>query len=186
MQERGMRGLLQISVLLALRVVIAFQLTFPQKSLFFTPLQLGAAKENNFDADLSSLISGLEAPAKRLKIPSPALTGKYDKEIVGAEVQNLIKTEAVVVFSSSTCPFCDTVKETLKSKKVPYKVIELDERPDMRAEMASLIDGRASVPVVFISGDFIGGCNDGGKGGIVPLNESGELDVLLARAGVLP
>eukprot|EP00546_Thalassionema_frauenfeldii_P017454 CAMPEP_0178905930 /NCGR_PEP_ID=MMETSP0786-20121207/6549_1 /TAXON_ID=186022 /ORGANISM="Thalassionema frauenfeldii, Strain CCMP 1798" /LENGTH=180 /DNA_ID=CAMNT_0020577593 /DNA_START=266 /DNA_END=808 /DNA_ORIENTATION=+ len=179
-----MRGLLPICFLLGWSKVIGFQLIVSQKSSLSVLFQLGSAKNDNNDDNLSSLIAGLGAPAKRLKVTSPAITGDYDKAVVGAEVENLIQTAGVVVFSSSTCPFCDTVKEIFESKKVSYKVVELDERPDLRAEMASLIGGRASVPAVFIAGDFVGGCNDGGKGGIVPLNNSGELDILLSRAGL--
>jgi len=68
-----------------------------------------------------------------------------------------------------------------------YLVVELDEDQDgkpIRAEMADLI-GRTSVPAIFIGGTFIGGCNDGPKGGIVKLNESGELSGMLRNVGAL-
>ena len=55
----------------------------------------------------------------------------------------------------------------------------------VRAEMAEII-GRSSVPAVFIDGAYVGGCNDGGKGGVLPLDESGELDKILSSAGALP
>ena len=54
----------------------------------------------------------------------------------------------------------------------------------LRAEMAGII-GRTSVPAIWIGSDFIGGCNDGPKGGIVKLDESGELDKMLAAVGVV-
>jgi len=65
--------------------------------------------------------------------------------------------------------------------------VELDTDPDgkaIRAEMADFV-GRTSVPAVWISNQFIGGCNDGPMGGIVPLDQSGELDGLLRKAGAL-
>lgn len=68
-----------------------------------------------------------------------------------------------------------------------YHVVELDEDQDgkpIRAEMAELI-GRTSVPAIWIGGDFIGGCNDGPKGGIVKLNENGELNGMLSSVGAL-
>ena len=74
----------------------------------------------------------------------------------------------------------------LSSKLV---VVELDSAPDgkaMRAEMAaSFTNGRTSVPAIWIAGKYIGGCNDGGMGGLIPLNESGQLDSLLKAAGVV-
>lgn len=63
-------------------------------------------------------------------------------------------------------------------------VIELDERDDgkaIRAEMFNVID-RSSVPAIFFDGEFVGGCNDGGsRGGLVKMDESGELDQLLQK-----
>jgi len=72
-------------------------------------------------------------------------------------------------------------KAILDAKGAKYDVLELDVEDDgnaIRAEMASVI-GRTSVPALWIGGEFIGGCNDGGMGGIVTLDESGELDRLL-------
>jgi len=56
-----------------------------------------------------------------------------------------------------------------------------------RAEMAELIN-RTSVPAIWINGVFIGGCNDGGpknNQGIVQLESSGELDIMLRDAGAI-
>ena len=69
-------------------------------------------------------------------------------------------------------------------------MVELDEVRDgkaIRAEMADLI-GRTSVPAIWIGGVFIGGCNDGptkDRGGIVQLNDSGELDAMLSSVGAI-
>ena len=68
-----------------------------------------------------------------------------------------------------------------------YEVVELDQIEEgkaIRAEMADVI-GRTSVPAIWIGGAFIGGCNDGPTGGLVKLNESGELRSLLVSAGTL-
>ena len=75
----------------------------------------------------------------------------------------------------------------MDEKKVQYHVVELDEVKDgkaIRAEMADVI-GRTSVPAIWIGGDFIGGCNDGPKGGIVKLNDSGDLDPMLRAVGAI-
>ena len=50
--------------------------------------------------------------------------------------------------------------------------------------MAGLV-GRTSVPAIWIGGDFIGGCNDGPKGGIAKLDESGDLQTMLQEVGAL-
>ena len=41
------------------------------------------------------------------------------------------------------------------------------------------------MPAVFVGGKFVGGCNDGGLGGALPLYERGELAPMLTKAGAL-
>lgn len=50
--------------------------------------------------------------------------------------------------------------------------------------MADVV-GRTSVPAIWIGGDFVGGCNDGPMGGVVKLNDNGELKGLLEGVGAL-
>ena len=40
-----------------------------------------------------------------------------------------------------------------------------------RAELANKV-GRTSMPAVFAAGEYIGGCNDGGMGGVLTLNKA--------------
>ena len=89
--------------------------------------------------------------------------------------------------SFTTWPFCLKAKAILDAK-IPqqYTVVELDQDVDgkaIRAVMGDLL-GRTSVPAIWINGTFIGGCNDGGPmgGGIVQLDASGELDVMIKAA----
>lgn len=73
----------------------------------------------------------------------------------------------------------------LDDKSAKYTVLELDEDPDgkaIRSEMADLV-GRTSVPAIWIGTKFVGGCNDGPMGGLMSLNEKGELDGFLRDVG---
>ena len=75
----------------------------------------------------------------------------------------------------------------LDSLNVEYTVLELnqiDEGYALRAELAEKT-GRTSVPAVFVGGEFVGGCNDGGLGGVVTLEKSGRLVPMLTTAGAL-
>ena len=54
------------------------------------------------------------------------------------------------------------------------------EGPGLRAEAAA-ITGRTSVPAIWVAGTFLGGCNDGGEGGLLPLLAAGELDKYLDK-----
>ena len=68
-----------------------------------------------------------------------------------------------------------------------FTEIDFDEEEDgmaMKAELAG-ITGQTSVPQVFVGGQFIGGCNDGGMGGVVPLKKSGKLEEMLVASGAL-
>jgi glutaredoxin 3 len=108
----------------------------------------------------------------------------YDVEAVNARIDNLVSDHPVVMFSFSTCPFCRRAKDFLDEKGVKYEVLELDELEgnagnEIRANLGRKT-GRTSVPSIFIGGNYIGGCNDGP--GLLPLDKSGELDVLLQEA----
>ena len=68
-----------------------------------------------------------------------------------------------------------------------YTAVDLDDEDNgmaIKAELAG-ITGQTSVPQVFIGGQFIGGCNDGGLGGVVKLDQQGRLDELLKAAGAV-
>ena len=69
-----------------------------------------------------------------------------------------------------------------------YTVVELNEVEGgypLRAELAAR-EGRTSVPALFVNGVFVGGCNDGGLGGVITLDTKAELKPMLAAAGCLP
>jgi glutaredoxin len=113
--------------------------------------------------------------------------GAYDQAAVKAKLDNQIKRKPCVMYSLSTCPFCAKAKDQLSSMGTVYTVVELDEQEDgmaMKAELAG-ITGQTSCPQVFAGGQFLGGCNDGGMGGILPLAKSGKLEDILVKSGAL-
>lgn len=61
---------------------------------------------------------------------------------------------------------------------------EVDGGYALRAELAE-ITGRTSVPAVFVGSEFVGGCNDGGLGGVITLQNQGKLEPMLRSAGAL-
>ena len=76
----------------------------------------------------------------------------------------------------------------LDSLNVEYTVLELNQIEDgypLRAELAEKT-GRTSVPAVFVGGEFVGGCNDGGLGGVMTLQKDGRLVPMLTTAGAIP
>ncbi|CAE7596193.1 HERC1 [Symbiodinium natans] len=76
----------------------------------------------------------------------------------------------MVVFSSSSCPFCQKALAALRDAGYSPKVVEDFDRSALGAKC-----GSTSVPKVFVKQNFIGGCNDGGMGGTLPLLKNGKI-----------
>ena len=91
-------------------------------------------------------------------------------------VAEVIASAPVVVFAASWCPFCKQAKDALKEAGIEFKDVEVTDA--QKAELREWT-GKTSVPQVFVKGQFIGGCNDGGLGGTVPLLKSGKLQEML-------
>jgi len=113
--------------------------------------------------------------------------GEYDEAQVRADVERKIKMKPCIMFSQSTCPFCTEAKKILDGLGTMYTVVEVDvDEGGMaaKAELATIL-GRTSLPAVFAGGQFVGGCNDGGLGGVATLQKRGELGPLLIQSGAL-
>ncbi|GKY94757.1 hypothetical protein MPSEU_000441100 [Mayamaea pseudoterrestris] len=113
-----------------------------------------------------------------------SLAGDYDAKAIRKRIENLIDGNPVLMMSFTTCPYCIKAKACLDAKQTKYKVIELDidaQGKAIRAELGEII-GRTSVPAIWINKEFVGGCNDGPMGGVLKLDERGELDRLLKAA----
>ncbi|GBF97393.1 hypothetical protein Rsub_09558 [Raphidocelis subcapitata] len=112
--------------------------------------------------------------------------GDYDEAAVRAKLEGILTGTPVVMFSFSTCPFCNRAKALLNELGASYEAIELNEMGkdgmQLRAELAQMTD-RTSMPSIWIQGSFVGGCNDGP--GIMPLHKQGKLVPLLREAGAL-
>jgi glutaredoxin 3 len=85
--------------------------------------------------------------------------------------------QKVVIYSTGWCPYCTRARELLRSKGVEFEEIDVDARPEARAEMTER-SGRRTVPQIFIGATHVGGCDD-----LHALEASGRLDTLL-KTGV--
>ena len=88
------------------------------------------------------------------------------------------------MFSFSTCPFCLRAKQILQEDYgEQIEVYECDLESDgyaVRAELGRLT-GRTSMPSTWLGATLLGGCNDGGLGGVATLDKDGRLPGLLAE-----
>lgn len=97
-------------------------------------------------------------------------------------VNDLIAKNALVVFSKTTCPYCQMVYSILVSDiKAEARFVQLDKRKDgpLIQDVLQEMTGSRSVPKVFVRGSFIGTGDD-----TRALYENGKLVGILAKAGV--
>ncbi|XP_016907094.1 uncharacterized protein LOC107994614 [Apis cerana] len=88
------------------------------------------------------------------------------------EVNQLIASHSIVIFSKTSCPFCKMAKQVFHNLQKEYTAIELNERND-GDEIQSILGemtGARTVPRVFVNGVCLGGGTD-----VKKLYETGEL-----------
>ena len=82
---------------------------------------------------------------------------------------------AVVMYTTSWCPYCERARRLLARKGVAFSEIDVESAPGKRAEMQQK-SGRRSVPQIFIGDTHVGGSDD-----LHALEDAGKLDALLGR-----
>ena len=80
----------------------------------------------------------------------------------------------VEIYTWETCPFCRKAKEILDSKDVDYTEYMIQGDDNARAKMAERANGRRTVPQIFISDQWVGGCDD-----LQLMEAEGKLDKML-------
>eukprot|EP00930_Biecheleria_cincta_P021434 TRINITY_DN15895_c0_g1_i2.p1 TRINITY_DN15895_c0_g1~~TRINITY_DN15895_c0_g1_i2.p1 ORF type:complete len:447 (-),score=72.42 TRINITY_DN15895_c0_g1_i2:120-1460(-) len=123
--------------------------------------------------------------AKAKQFIADTLAGSYDRDAIGALIDNKIVSSKIMMFSFSTCPFCLKAKRILQDDYgESVEIYECDLEPDgyaVRAELGKRT-GRTSMPSTWLGPDLLlGGCNDGGLGGVATLDREGKLSSLLAE-----
>lgn len=86
-----------------------------------------------------------------------------------------MSTPAVVMYTTSWCPYCERARRLLNSKNVTFSEIDIESAAEKRAEMRNR-SGRTSVPQIFIGDHHVGGSDD-----LHALEDDGKLDGLLGR-----
>ena len=118
--------------------------------------------------------------------------GTYDQPDIQAQLQALVKDHPVAMLTFTECPYCIKARSIFRDKQCEYKELNLD-TVGGRASYAYRVElhaltGRTSLPAIWIGGQFVGGCNDGGAmggGGLMAIHNDGRLDDLLQQAGVM-
>lgn len=82
----------------------------------------------------------------------------------------------VLIYSTASCPYCQAADRLLARKGVSdIERVRVDLEPARRAEMQQK-SGRSTVPQIWIDGRHIGGSDE-----LHGLDDSGQLDKLLAK-----
>jgi len=86
-----------------------------------------------------------------------------------------MSTPAVVMYTTSWCPYCERARKLLARKNVAFSEIDVESSPAKRSEMQQK-SGRRTVPQIFIGDTHVGGSDD-----LHDLEDAGKLDALLGR-----
>ncbi|MBD2747622.1 glutaredoxin 3 [Microvirga sp. BT688] len=81
---------------------------------------------------------------------------------------------AITIYTKSWCPYCSAAKKLLTEKGAAFTEIDIEKKPEARAEMIQKAKGRSTVPQIFIGEKHVGGCDD-----LYDLDDRGELERLL-------
>jgi glutaredoxin 3 len=88
----------------------------------------------------------------------------------------IILNNKVVIFSTINCPFCSVAKKIIEKYTTSYTE---EMYKSSYHDWIVAKTGRTSVPAVFINGVYVGGCNDGGLGGVSRLDKQGLLKQMI-------
>ncbi|MBP7190365.1 MAG: glutathione S-transferase N-terminal domain-containing protein [Rickettsiaceae bacterium] len=86
---------------------------------------------------------------------------------------DLNNSHEVLIYSIDGCPYCEKALKFLKDRHLQFVIIDItfDDRVWQRLKEET---GSATVPYIFIDGEYIGGCLD-----MLSLSESGKLSEIL-------
>ncbi|NRB18263.1 MAG: glutaredoxin 3 [Rhodobacteraceae bacterium] len=83
--------------------------------------------------------------------------------------------KSVEIYTSPLCGFCHAAKRLLTQKGVTFAEVNVLADPERKPEMIQRANGGRTVPQIFIGDTHVGGCDD-----LFALEQSGQLDPLLA------
>ncbi|MFL5298546.1 MAG: pyridoxal-phosphate dependent enzyme [Phenylobacterium sp.] len=94
--------------------------------------------------------------------------------------------QPVVLFSLKWCDFCSSVRELFRRLEIPFRSVDIDSVALQKDELGRRIrqalevrTGFATIPQVFVGGEFVGGCGE-----TLGAYSSGRLRKLMERTGM--
>ena len=149
------------------------------------------------DMDEAELDISRSTPFARFDAPPPAPAKAPSKPsapvavdpAAAAFVDEVLsdKDQPVVMFALEWCEFCWSVRRLFKSIGVDYRSIDLDSAENQADNWGGRVraalnarTGGVTIPQIFIGGTYIGGCTE-----LLDACNNGEMEKLLAGAGIV-
>lgn len=85
--------------------------------------------------------------------------------------------QAVVIYTTMFCPYCQRAKAILTGKGVSFEEIAVDGDRAARQAMTARAGGRTSVPQIFVGTHHVGGCDD-----LEELEATGGFEALFSQS----
>jgi glutaredoxin 3 len=82
--------------------------------------------------------------------------------------------QPVTMYTKPYCGFCHAAKRLLAKKGVEFNEIDIQAKPELRAEMIQKSGGRFTVPQIWVGEQHVGGFDD-----MYDLEQTGKLDPML-------
>jgi len=140
---------------------------------------------------LRAAIRSQRAQCLRLPILTPptlSLARRYISQDVRAKIQEAVTSTPVVLFMKGTpetpqCGFSRAAVQILNIHGVPpekLKTYNVMEDSELRTAIKEFSEW-PTIPQIYVNGEFVGGCDI-----LLSMNQSGELETLLVKSGVIP
>ncbi|XP_033006898.1 glutaredoxin 2 [Lacerta agilis] len=93
---------------------------------------------------------------------STSATTDFSNTATANQIEQTISDNCVVIFSKTTCSYCNMAKKLFEDMNVNYTAIELDmyENGSQFQDILHRMTGGRTVPRIFINGTFVGGATD--------------------------
>ncbi|XP_067323703.1 glutaredoxin 2 [Anolis sagrei] len=112
---------------------------------------------------------------------STSVTTDLSNTVTANHIKDAISDNCVVIFSKTTCSYCNMAKKLFHDANVNYTAIELDryENGSQFQDVLHQMTGGRTVPRIFINGTFVGGATDTQR-----LHQEGRLLPLVSQCQI--
>ncbi|GBE86353.1 glutaredoxin [Sparassis latifolia] len=141
-----------------------------------------------FRAAFRSPFSPLRTSVATLGSPSLSVARRLLSQEARAKIQDAVHITPVVLFMKGTpdapqCGFSRAAIQVLDLQGVPtekLKTFNVLEDSELRSGIKEFSDW-PTIPQLYVNGEFVGGCDI-----LLSMHQSGELEQLLEKSGVVP